>query len=244
GRDRGRGVAAPAPRRRPGCDRARRGRAVAAAREREPARHGLGRLQPLHRALRARRRVAALRGARGHEDGLRRDGGRDGLLRHDRAHAQLAPRRRPPRAARRARRAARSPRSGGRAMSRLTPLPPQPEGVPWPTREWLEGAPDPDVDAVTLENVAARAFRTPPPESHGETLALLVVHRSRLVLERYAPGKGPADTFPSWSMAKSILHAATGPLVAAGKLALHAPAPVPAWRTPGAPRGAIPLAPP
>src|SRR5690606_14407757 len=96
-------------------------------------------------------------------------------------------------------------------------------------------------EASTLEDVAAAAFRTPPPPSHGETLALLVVHRGRLVFERYAPGKGADDTFPSWSVAKSLLHAVTGPLVAAGKLALDAPAPVPAWRAPGDPRGAITL---
>ena len=126
-------------------------------------------------------------------------------------------------------------------MSALAPLPPQPEGVPWPTREWPAGAPDADVETSTLEDVAAAAFRTPPPPSHGETLALLVVHRGRLVFERYAPGKGADDTFPSWSVAKSLLHAVTGPLVAAGKLALDAPAPVPAWRTPGDPRGAITL---
>jgi CubicO group peptidase (beta-lactamase class C family) len=123
----------------------------------------------------------------------------------------------------------------------LLPLPPQPDGVPWPTGEWPEGPPDPDVDAARIEAVAAAAFRTPPPASHGETLALLAVHRGRLVFERYAPGRSAADTFPSWSMAKSLLHAVTGPLVAEGRLALDAPAPVAAWRGDGDPRGAITL---
>jgi CubicO group peptidase (beta-lactamase class C family) len=35
------------------------------------------------------------------------------------------------------------------------------------------------------------------------------------------------DTLRSWSMAKSILHAAVGMLVDDGQLDLHAPAPVP-----------------
>lgn len=123
----------------------------------------------------------------------------------------------------------------------LHPLPPQPAGVPWPTVEWPEAAPGPDVDAGALAAVAAAAFAPAAAETHGETLALLAVHRGRLVLERYAPGRGAADPFPSWSVAKSIVHAVTGPLVAAGRLALDAPAPVPAWRGAGDPRGAITL---
>jgi CubicO group peptidase (beta-lactamase class C family) len=122
---------------------------------------------------------------------------------------------------------------------RLLPLPPQPAGMPWPTEEWPEAAPGPDVDAAALTAVADAAFAPTAPATHGETLALLAVHRGRLVLERYAPGKGAADTFPSWSVAKSILHAVTGPLIADGRLALDAPAPVPAWD--GDPRGAITL---
>lgn len=126
-------------------------------------------------------------------------------------------------------------------MPVLLPLPPQPEAVPWPTDEWPTAAPGPDVDAERLAAVAARAFAPESEASHGRTLALLVVHRGRLVLERYAPGKGPADTFPSWSVAKSVLHAAVGVLVGEGRLALHEPAPIAAWRAPGDPRGAITL---
>lgn len=123
----------------------------------------------------------------------------------------------------------------------LLPLPPQPPGVPWPTDGWPAGAPDADVDAARVDAVAGAAFAPGAAASHGETHALLAVHRGRLVLERYAPGKGPDDTFPSWSVAKSVLHAVTGPLVADGRLALHAPAPVAAWRGAGDPRGAITL---
>jgi CubicO group peptidase (beta-lactamase class C family) len=42
-------------------------------------------------------------------------------------------------------------------------------------------------------------------------------------------------------MAKSMLHAVTGPLVAEGRLDLHAPAPITAWRAAGDPRRAITL---
>jgi CubicO group peptidase (beta-lactamase class C family) len=126
-------------------------------------------------------------------------------------------------------------------MAALLPLPAQPEDVAWPTGSWPEAPPDTDVEVDRLRAVAGRAFDARSAESHGETLALLAVHRGRLVFERYASGRGPDDTFPSWSMAKSMLHAVTGPLVADGRLGLHAPAPIPSWRRAGDPRGAITL---
>lgn len=126
-------------------------------------------------------------------------------------------------------------------MAPLPRLPAQPASVPFPTDEWPIAAADAGIDAVRLDAVAGRAFVAGAARSHGETLALLAVCGGRLVLERYAPGKGPEDAFPSWSMAKSMLHAAVGVLVAEGRLALDAPAPVTAWRAPGDPRGAITL---
>jgi CubicO group peptidase (beta-lactamase class C family) len=98
---------------------------------------------------------------------------------------------------------------------------------------------DAGVDAASVRAAVDRAFA--PGSPHGETLALLVVHRGRLVFERYAEGRGAADTFPSWSMAKSMLHAVVGILVGEGRLDLDAPAPLAAWRREGDPRGAITL---
>jgi CubicO group peptidase (beta-lactamase class C family) len=70
---------------------------------------------------------------------------------------------------------------------------------------------------------------------------VVVIHKGRLVCERYAPGLAAETTLPSWSMAKSILQAAIGILVRDGRLDPAAPADVPAWRRPGDPRGAITL---
>ncbi|MFT5531680.1 MAG: CubicO group peptidase (beta-lactamase class C family) [Candidatus Poriferisodalaceae bacterium] len=44
----------------------------------------------------------------------------------------------------------------------------------------------------------------------GATRALLVVHKARLVAERYGDGIDATTTHASWSMAKSILHTAVG----------------------------------
>jgi CubicO group peptidase (beta-lactamase class C family) len=124
-------------------------------------------------------------------------------------------------------------------MNAMRPLPPQPPSVSWPTREWPEAELAAAVDAAPVRAAADAAFA--PGSGHGETLALLVVQGGRLVFERYADGKRAADTFPSWSMAKSMLHAAVGMLVAEGRLDLGAPAPVATWRRDGDRRGAITL---
>ncbi|MGZ6986891.1 MAG: serine hydrolase domain-containing protein [Ilumatobacteraceae bacterium] len=79
-----------------------------------------------------------------------------------------------------------------------------------------------------------------PDAPHGSSLALLVMHRGEVVFERYGTQPdtifglgGPVDaatTLISWSMAKSITHAAVGVLVGDGLLELDRPAAVPGWR--------------
>ncbi len=56
---------------------------------------------------------------------------------------------------------------------------------------------------------------------------MVVTVGGELVAERWAPGLTAASTLPSWSMAKSVLHAAVGVLVGEGRMALDEPAPVP-----------------
>ena len=75
----------------------------------------------------------------------------------------------------------------------------------------------------------------------GRTDALLVSRAGRVEIERYGEGVDAATTLRSWSMAKSMLHAVVGMLVADGDLVLDHPAPVAAWADPGDPRHAITL---
>ena len=108
----------------------------------------------------------------------------------------------------------------------------QPAGTPWPTDEWPEGPRRAAIDAVIDEGFANADL--------GETNAVIVVERGRIVAERYGgttpsfTGDGaPVDAatpLVSWSMAKSFLHAAVGLLVADGRLDPAGPAPVPEWR--------------
>ena len=131
-------------------------------------------------------------------------------------------------------------------MSHLVALPSQPAGVDWPTEQWPAGELPPTVDLTPLLDEVC--------DNDGplaETFAVLVVHRGRIVAERYQGALEHFDRPPtpvtaetpllSWSMAKSVLHAGGGLLVGAGRLDLDAPAPVPEWADPGDPRHAITL---
>lgn len=123
----------------------------------------------------------------------------------------------------------------------LPPLPAQPADTPWPTREWPLGDIPASADHGHIAAALDHAFADTTPADLGDTHALVIIHRGRLVLERYAPDFGPDVTNPSWSMAKSITHALVGLAVLDGRLDIYAPADVPQWRTPGDPRAAITL---
>ena len=124
----------------------------------------------------------------------------------------------------------------------LVPLPPQPEGVPWPTDEWPRAEP---LDAVAGALQALLDEITTDTARYGTTFAVAVVHRGRLVAERYGgelehwdrPHEPvtPDTRLLSWSMAKSMLHAVVGMLVGEGRLSLDEPAPVPEWAGTGDP---------
>lgn len=75
----------------------------------------------------------------------------------------------------------------------------------------------------------------------GETRALLVMHRGRVVAEYYAPGFGPDSKLLAWSIAKSVTAVLVGLMVSDGRMALDAPVPLGSWDQPGDPRGRITL---
>ncbi|HEY1828108.1 MAG TPA: serine hydrolase [Acidimicrobiales bacterium] len=128
----------------------------------------------------------------------------------------------------------------------LVALPGQPAGMPWPTEEWPEGEPPAGVD---LEPLLEQVLNDEGPMR--TTYAVVVVHRGRLVAERYGGALEHFDRPPepvtpdtpllSWSMAKSMLNAVVGMLVGEGRLSLDAPADVPEWAAADDPRHAITL---
>ncbi|MDB5470066.1 MAG: beta-lactamase [Caulobacter sp.] len=114
----------------------------------------------------------------------------------------------------------------------LAPLPAQPAGTPWPTVDWPVGAPLPP-------ELTARLDAAFGDERLGITDAVLVIQGGRVRYERYGEELDHQSRFPSWSKAKSITQALVGLAVAEGRLDVHAPADVPAWK--GDERAAITL---
>jgi CubicO group peptidase (beta-lactamase class C family) len=102
---------------------------------------------------------------------------------------------------------------------------------------------------VALDDLMTSAF-DPAGPLH-DTYAVVVVQGGRLVYERYdgslprfdGPGRpvGPETPLLSWSVAKSMLHAAVGMLVGDGRLDPDAAAEVPLWSAADDPRRAITL---
>lgn len=122
----------------------------------------------------------------------------------------------------------------------IPPLPAQPEGVAWPTKDWREGH---LADSVLgkLKPLLDFAFSDPAPETMGETHGFLAVQGGRIVAERYWRGFDTQSTHHSWSQAKSMTQALVGILAREGKIDIYAPADVPEWQDADDPRKAITL---
>lgn len=107
------------------------------------------------------------------------------------------------------------------------PLPtlvlPKLEDKPIPSASSKEKAQRFNLNAVN--NALERAFA-----EADQTLAVAVLHRGKLVAERYAQGISPATRLPGWSMAKSITATLIGLLVKRGQLDVYQPGVVPEWR--------------
>lgn len=125
------------------------------------------------------------------------------------------------------------------AKIHLPPLPAQPSLTPWPSQAWPVGDIDSTADRAALNDLTNRAFSD--VEALGQTHAFLAIQSGKIVEERYAEGYSATDTYPSWSMAKSITHALVGIAVSRGILTLDALPAIAEWQDPGDPRKAITL---
>jgi CubicO group peptidase (beta-lactamase class C family) len=104
-------------------------------------------------------------------------------------------------------------------------LPPpagDPAVIPWPDGDLVTvQGPPAGVDMAAMEAASNWAFHRQSPEQ--VTVSLLVVHRGRIVHERYAPGFDVTTRTRTWSTAKSIAVTLIGMLVDEGRLALDEP---------------------
>jgi CubicO group peptidase (beta-lactamase class C family) len=110
------------------------------------------------------------------------------------------------------------------SLPELTLAPPagDPATIPWPDGDLVEETSLPvGVDAAALEAASDWAFDRASPEQ--VTLSLMVVHRGRILHERYAPGVDVTTRTRTWSTAKSIASTLIGMLVDEGRLDLDEP---------------------
>lgn len=126
-------------------------------------------------------------------------------------------------------------------MTNLVPLAKHPQGLEWPTEDWQTGELDSRVDRDLLQKTIEDAFREKETEELAESLACLLVHKGKIVYERYADEHDKDSTFISWSMAKSILQSLVGILVKQEKLDIYKPPYVPEWTGEGDKRAEISL---
>lgn len=83
---------------------------------------------------------------------------------------------------------------------------------------------------AALARILDGAFAEPNPGQPQRTRAVVVLHRGKVVAERYAPGFTAQTPLLGWSMTKSVTNALIGLLVQDGKLNLDAPAPLQEWQ--------------
>jgi CubicO group peptidase (beta-lactamase class C family) len=99
-----------------------------------------------------------------------------------------------------------------------------------------------EVDHPALEAALDWAFDEAGFTPAQHTRGIVVVHRGRIVAERYAPGWSAHTPQISWSAGKSIAATLIGVLIQQGRLQLDQPAPVPEWKEPRDPRRMIRIA--
>lgn len=75
-----------------------------------------------------------------------------------------------------------------------------------------------------------RMFVEPAAPPHRWVKAVVVLKDGRVIAERYAPGVSVTTPLLGYSASKSFMNALVGILVREGRLNVHAPAPVAAWR--------------
>ena len=111
----------------------------------------------------------------------------------------------------------------------------------WPLGDEIAFAPAPvPADIAFLDATIRSALQ----DGYGErtnTTALVIVHNSRIIRERYAEGFGIGTPQRTWSVAKSIAATIVGAAVHRGDVDTSAPAAITNWQHNGDPRRAITL---
>jgi CubicO group peptidase (beta-lactamase class C family) len=104
----------------------------------------------------------------------------------------------------------------------------QPKGLSWPTKEWERGPVDSRVDATKL-NALLDAIDKPKDPSFGKSYALLLIHKGKIVAERYAADYDCEQSVHTMSVGKMMGAAMAGVLVRDGHAKLDGPLGLSQW---------------
>ena len=100
---------------------------------------------------------------------------------------------------------------------------------PWPMGDRIDPAPASALNRAKVDAAVDAAFADPA----ALTAAFVVLHKGRIVGERYMAGITKDTQLESWSMGKSLAATLFALLVKEGIYSLEQPAPVPEWQKPG-----------
>ena len=105
----------------------------------------------------------------------------------------------------------------------------------WPMGDRNATSTTTGIDQAAVNAAVDAAFADPT----ALTAAFVVLHKGKIVGERYMPGITKDTQLESWSMGKSIASTLFSLLIKDGTYTLEQPAPVPEWQKPGDPRAKI-----
>jgi len=119
--------------------------------------------------------------------------------------------------------------------------PAHPEKIPWPQGDLLPAGNPKNINMARIDKAVAKLFSEENPQKKLYTRAVIVVHKGRIIAERYGEGITKDTPLLSWSVAKSMVNALVGIMVLQGKIDIRKPAPVAEWQSKDDPRRAITL---
>ena len=119
---------------------------------------------------------------------------------------------------------------------RVDPAPTNTANRPWPLGDVLPSTPLPTAIKPAL---LAEAMDAAFADAAGLTAAVVVLHKGRLIAERYGPGITDTTRLPGWSMGKSVTATLTARLIQQGAFKLTDRAPIAEWSDPADPRHGI-----
>lgn len=115
-------------------------------------------------------------------------------------------------------------------------FPPKPElpDAPWPLGNQVDLPEAIDgVDLAAINAAVDLAFEDMEPDQNIDTRAVIVIHKGRIIAEKYAEPFTADMPQLGWSMTKTVTAAITGLLAADGLVHLDATANIPEWQSQG-----------